>query len=184
MEISVSNREYKIQIPYDSETQLLDLDRRFLLEKIDGQPKAYICTSVDVNTDRYEDGMNGFITLNLTENHYNAEKDNAELMIADYLPPVATEPQSISWDPDMKTITQGCATVFRISLGGDTIVTPTWTVELPTGLESLFTVKTGADGTVIITPEVSKKTYLATVKLIATSGELTAEKEVKVVIGF
>lgn len=86
MVVANSDREYKIQISYDAETILVDLDRRFLLEEIAGKPKAYEVTSVDTITNRYQDAGGGFLIWNLTQHEYNPATDNAELMIADYIP--------------------------------------------------------------------------------------------------
>lgn len=85
--IDTSKREYKVQVPYDEETILVDLDRRFLLETINGVPKAYRVTSVDVNTNKYQDVDGGFIVWNLVQDQYNDATDNSELMIADYIEP-------------------------------------------------------------------------------------------------
>lgn len=83
--ISISNREFKVQVAYDAETILVGLDRRFLLEVIDGQPKAYQVTSVDTLSNRYQDAEGGFLVWNLTQCEYDPMRDNAELMIADYI---------------------------------------------------------------------------------------------------
>ena len=87
--VSVSNREYKIQIPYDSETELIDLGKRFYLEVINGKPKSYAVTSVDTLTNRYQDiGNNsGFIVWNLTQDQAGEDDDNSELMICNYINP-------------------------------------------------------------------------------------------------
>lgn len=89
----IPNRQYQIKLPYDSETIKIDLDKRFLLEKINGEAKAYIVTCVDPNTDRYEDlelSGSGFITWNLTQTQFNTNTDNPDLMIADYFKPSDT----------------------------------------------------------------------------------------------
>lgn len=90
MAITTSNREFKIQIPYDEETILVDLDHRFLLEVIDGKPKAYAATSIDAQTNRYQDIEGGFLIWNLSQCEYNPETDNTELMIANYFEPKTT----------------------------------------------------------------------------------------------
>lgn len=89
LEFAFSNREFKIQLPYDYESGLLDVDKRFILDIINGEPKAYVITSVDSNTERYDtDGESiGFLVLNVTQTQYNSQTDNAELGICDYLPP-------------------------------------------------------------------------------------------------
>ena len=102
--IANSNREYKIQLSYDEETILVDLDRRFLLEVINGKPKAYQVTSVDTLTNRYQDIDGGFLIWNLKQCEYNPAKDNAELMIANYFEP-GTEPPTD--DERLKCIIDG-----------------------------------------------------------------------------
>lgn len=87
MVVANSNREYKIQLGCDEETLQVGLNRRFLLEKIDGQPKAYEVVSVDTITNRYEDAGSGFLVWNLSQHEYNPATDNDELMIADYVEP-------------------------------------------------------------------------------------------------
>ena len=82
--IATSNREFKIQVTYDDETMMIDLDRRFLLEKINGTPKAYQVTSVDTITNRYEESDGGFLVWNMKQCEYNSVTDNADMMIADY----------------------------------------------------------------------------------------------------
>lgn len=90
MAIANSNREFKIQLGYDEETILVDLDRRFLLEVIDHEPKAYKMISVDTITNRYQDIDGGFLVWNVKQCEYNPGTDNAELMIADYFEPKVT----------------------------------------------------------------------------------------------
>lgn len=139
LSIATSNREFKIQLTYDEETLLVDLDRRFLLEVIDGTPKAYQVTSVDTITNRYQDADGGFIVWNLKQCEYNAATDNAELMIADYVEkfqaPAADEtllPCSISGRDAVRC---GTARVYKpmfYEADGVTLdesVEPTWTID-------------------------------------------------------
>lgn len=87
--MTTSSREFKIQLPYDYETSQIDLDKRFMLDIIGGEPKCYKCSSVDANTERYDiDGESvGFLVINVEQDEYNKDADNAELEICDYLPP-------------------------------------------------------------------------------------------------
>lgn len=89
LKIDISSREYKIQLPYDKETSELELDKRFMLEHIAGEPKTYRITSIDAVTKRYDrnDEITGFLVLNITQDLYNPETDNAELGICDYISP-------------------------------------------------------------------------------------------------
>ena len=87
--MTTSSREFKVQMPYDYETCLIDLDKRFMLDIIDGEPKCYKCSSVDANTERYDvNGETvGFLVLNLEQDQYNKDTDSLEYEICDYLPP-------------------------------------------------------------------------------------------------
>lgn len=84
-----SQREYKVQMPFDDETSLIDLDKRFMLEVIGGEPKTYVVTSVDQSTERYNlhGKTQGFLVLNIRQDQYNSKTDNADLMICDYFEP-------------------------------------------------------------------------------------------------
>lgn len=87
--VSLAQREYKVQMPFDDETALIDLDKRFMLEIINGEPKTYVTTSVDQSTERYElhGKTQGFLVLNIRQDQYNSKTDNADLMICDYFEP-------------------------------------------------------------------------------------------------
>ena len=88
--VTVSTREYKISVPIDDETIKVDIDKRFLFEKIDGNPKAYKLTSTDISSEYYEDLDGGYAIWNISQDEYNEYTDNAELMIADYINPDET----------------------------------------------------------------------------------------------
>lgn len=93
--LTVSTREFKIQVAYDEETAQIDLDKRFMLEIVGGKPRTYNVTCVDTVTERYYQSgtIRGFLVLNVRQDLYNPETDNAELMICDYI-----DPQSYSTD--------------------------------------------------------------------------------------
>lgn len=118
-EVNTSNREFKIQIPFDEETALVDVDKRFLLEKIGDSPKAYKCTCVDTVTNKYQDIKGGFLIWNLTQSEYNHEVDNADLMIADYVDPEAPVHGELeitySGNPEIRA--GGSAKTFRAENG-------------------------------------------------------------------
>ena len=97
--ISTSSREFKVQMPYDEESALIDVDKRFMLEIIAGEPKTYRCTSVDSITERYdhEEGLRGFLVINLTQDQYNKDVDNVKLGICDYIEPESHDSEN---DPD------------------------------------------------------------------------------------
>ena len=154
--VSTSNREYKIQIPYDDETRMVDIDKRFLLETVDNAPKAYTVTSVDTLTNRYEDIDGGFLIWNLKQGEYNPATDNAELMIADYVipgeapppPPIGLLPCSIS---GKSTIRRGMKRTYTATFylaDGTTeecSVAAMWTVSPPDGFENAVTWQTNGN---------------------------------------
>ena len=110
---SESKREYKIQLPYDEETSLLDVGKRFVLETINGKPRTYRVTCVDTMTERYDiDGdTKGFLIVNLEQDQYNEATDNAELGICDYI--AASNPTS---KPSDSVITY--TGVAEVKIGG------------------------------------------------------------------
>ena len=149
--ISVSGREFKVQLPYDDETRLLDLDKRFMLEVIDGKPRTYKCTSVDQSTNKYQDIDGGFIVLNLTQDEAAQPGDNVELMICNYIapgdapapPPPPTAGLRKCEISGRSTIKAGLGSrsykaIFYASDGvtEDSSVTAVWSVEVPAGMES------------------------------------------------
>lgn len=85
--ISSSEREFKVQLPFDEETRLIDLGKRFMLEVIDGNPRTYECTSTDQNTNKYQDIDGGFIVINLTQDPSGHVNDRVDLLLCDYIDP-------------------------------------------------------------------------------------------------
>ena len=79
--LTVSSREYKIQVTFDEETSLIDIDKRFMLEIIGESPKTYKVTAVDTITARsYQSGeIRGFLVLNVTQDLYNPKTDRKDL---------------------------------------------------------------------------------------------------------
>lgn len=84
--MAVSGREYEIQVPYDSETMLVDIDKRFMLEIINGNPRTYKIFSVNGLTNHYEDiSRQGIITWSLIQDGANHSGDRVDLMLCDYI---------------------------------------------------------------------------------------------------
>lgn len=87
--ISMSTREFKIQMPYDEETNKLYIDKRLMLEIVNGEPKTYKITSIDSMTTRYDRNgeIKGFLVINTEQDQYDPSTDNKELMVCDYVDP-------------------------------------------------------------------------------------------------
>lgn len=101
---TISTRMFKVYLPYDEYSSKLYVDKRIMLEIINGKPITYRITSVDVSTQRfvYKDGIEGFICLYIEQDQYNPKTDNKELMICDYIDPDAAK----SFDGDRAILPQ------------------------------------------------------------------------------
>jgi len=87
--MSSSNREFRIQMPFDNYSSKLDLNKRLMLEIINDEPKIYRITSVDQMTTRYDynGSQIGFLKINVEQDKYDKSVDNRELMVCDYIDP-------------------------------------------------------------------------------------------------
>ena len=92
--VEVSSREFKILITDDELTSKFDVGHRFMLEIINGKPKTYRVTSVDVHTGMVVlDGVKqGFLIVNIEEDQYNPNSDRPDMMICDYKSPEPLPP--------------------------------------------------------------------------------------------
>lgn len=144
--VSTSNREFKIQLPFDDETRLIDLDKRFMLEIINGRPRTYKCTSVDQNTNKYQDIDGGLIVINLSQDEAGQTDDRADLMICNYKkPPETLEPSptllrcSISGRDNIRIGFARRYTATFYGEDGETVddeIIPVWSIVVPSGDES------------------------------------------------
>lgn len=174
--IATSNREFKIQVTYDDETMMIDLDRRFLLEKINGIPKAYQVTSVDTITNRYEESDGGFLVWNLKQCEYNSMTDNADLMIADYFEPsniLDETPEglvcTIDGRPDVRCgRSRTYKAVFRNKNGDIIDEEPVWKFNCDNELVSGETL--GSDFVVRVADDDAADGCIATLTLCDTNG--------------
>lgn len=71
-----------IMIVNDEETEKLKREKRFLADTDSEEPYAYKITQRDVLSNRY--GSSGLITWAVSQDVFNPETDNRELMVADY----------------------------------------------------------------------------------------------------
>lgn len=90
--MSLGDGKYSIKLPFDTETVLLEKDRRLLIDYGTLKPIAYKI----VRSDRvsYKYGTGGIIELTVEEDERNSN-DNIPLMIADYYSNVAPTPPPI-----------------------------------------------------------------------------------------
>lgn len=82
--ISTMKGKYDIIVPYDSETEIVPVDKRFMIDVIDDQPMVYRVTFPDLSTLYNEGKEGGLVKWNVDSDVYSADSDNKELMICDY----------------------------------------------------------------------------------------------------
>lgn len=125
--MSYSTREFRIQMPFDSYSANLNINKRLMLEIINGEPKTYRITSIDQMTSRidYNGEQIGFLSFNVEQDLYNPETDNAEKMICDYVPvddktvePPETTHPSEKEDPSEHTLSVDFTGEPTIQTGG------------------------------------------------------------------
>lgn len=95
---------FKVNLPMDKDTVKLRRGKRFLLDVLTDEPNAYIVTNRNVNSlnflpqdmdENYEfDGRDKILQLTLSQTQLS-ERDNTNLMIADYIDPLGTDKPEI-----------------------------------------------------------------------------------------
>ncbi len=98
--INVEESKYKIVMPLDEESRLIHVNKRFLIghqgtDSGDIQPKVYSVIEVDPVSRYYRARNEGFLVVNLEASEFLQDKDNAELMIADYKEPPPPQPAPV-----------------------------------------------------------------------------------------
>lgn len=97
-QMQIPDFQIKVKLRLDKHSAKLNRDKRFLLDSVEflpeieasgSHPSAYIVTRRNVLTGSH-DG-HGYVELTLVECGYSEERDNAELMIADYTTPTSSE---------------------------------------------------------------------------------------------
>ncbi|MEF9983695.1 MAG: hypothetical protein RR806_03155 [Oscillospiraceae bacterium] len=143
--ISTPNRQFRIKLPYDKETQLVDIGRRFILETIDGIQKSYKLFMPDLITSRFVDSEGGFIVWNLEfDSNATTPNDNLELGVCDYRTPDSPAPPPTPDPTLLKCVISGSSVLkyggsarlykpsFYLADGItlDETVVPIWSVEI------------------------------------------------------
>lgn len=112
--INILNGKYKIQLPYDNETKLISVDKRFMFDIVNNIPEIYKVVFADRNTNKYQDIDGGFIELVLVSDT-DLPNDNLELMICDYI-----SPDSPALPPTPSTLKCEIKGRMDIKIGGST----------------------------------------------------------------
>lgn len=190
--ISTSRREFRLQITYDSETSLIGLDKRFMIETIDDEPKTYRVVSVDVITERYDrDGeITGFLVWNIEQDQYNADTDSAEHGICNWVDPETLQPAKP--DPVGGFISYRGSPTIRLGGSKKTFsyvdenkaakLDITWEVVLPAGFESQFTYSANSDKLTISANDLAElEGTVITLKAVNAVTNAAATLEVEVI---
>lgn len=83
--INLTDGYYKLYLPLDDETRKLKINKRFLIDIDHTKPTAYELVNVDVVTSIFdEEEKNGIVIINVEKSERADDRDNYELMIADY----------------------------------------------------------------------------------------------------
>jgi hypothetical protein len=153
--ITTSNSEFDLQLTLDDESKLLELDKRFLHD-VDGVdiPSAYKLIDRNVVSGNYQYfNRGGILNITIKQDQFNKDIDNKTLMIADYFSPTPSlqdESGILSYSKlkcssPSNQISVGSyryitATMYDSKDVINTIITPVFTYEFPTGFEDQFTV--------------------------------------------
>lgn len=98
--LTVGYNQLMIYIPLDEDTIKLKSDKRFFIDNNKINPKPYRLTRVDTVTMVYQ-GI-GCVLLVVTEDQYNPDTDNIELMLCDYQPPQQEITTNITYNGEPK----------------------------------------------------------------------------------
>lgn len=132
-----------IKLPFDSETKLLDVDRRFFIDDLTVEtPQVFAVSKPDRTTTK------GIIKLTMKQGAYNKDVDNKELGVCNYYSSTIPQPTgsgysviSISGDLCIGATRVISAKFYEADGTENTNITANWNVILPSGLEGYFDVQ-------------------------------------------
>ena len=197
LKVTISSREFKVQLPADDETRLLDLDDKFMIEVINGKPKCYRITSTDHNTRCYDiDGKTqGFLILNIEQCQYDPATDSIEHGICDYLEPYDfLDPTPLGWcivETESEGIVPGGTPVVFTAKYFDAKGLPleevktVWTAEGGKYINEALTREYLEDGSLVLTLDDDVTLIGETIEVTAMNeeGTMTKTVQLKVVNG-
>ena len=151
---------FHVLLPLDEETVKLRRDKRFLIDVLNEEPLAYVLTRRDVVSNNYTVGdaskgidyKDKLLSLALSETQLS-EKDNVELMIADYFEPKDNTPLindcRITYSGEPKVRVGGTGKEFQAEFfdnGGNRIdAEAVWTLVTTSEDEGKITLETDGD---------------------------------------
>ena len=110
-----------VTLPYDDDTKKIDVDKRFMVELINGKPKVYKIVSVDYLSNTLDE--HGVIHWYMEQDEFNPETDSVENMIADFKPDIDNENENITTNNNENiSVTKRCDIKFdgssNLKIGG------------------------------------------------------------------
>jgi hypothetical protein len=174
--ISTGNSVVSIKLPFDSETKLLDVDKRVFIDDLSVDiPQVYSISKPDRTT--YKCGDKGIIKLTMKQDEYNNDTDNKELGICNYYdiptPPPVGDGYSVILASGELCIgaTRKLSVKFYETDGTEnTTITADWNVILPIGLESYFDVTISGNICAISVNDDDYATIDTTVEVTTSNG--------------
>jgi hypothetical protein len=141
--ISTGDSVLTIELPFDSETKLLDYDDRFIIDDLSVEkPQTFAISKPDRTT------TPGIIKLTMKQDEYSPITDNKELGVCNYYtsptpPPVGNGYSVISASGELCVgATRTLSVKFYEADGTEnTSIVASWNVDLPDGFVSYFVVK-------------------------------------------
>ena len=189
--INLTDGYYKLYLPLDEETRKLNINKRFLIDIDNTKPTAYELIGRDVITSIFdEEAQHGVIIINVEKSERADDRDNYELMIADYF---EIEPDrtvgvksSIEYGdtPNIKAggYYKSFIPHFYNDAGEEIINNPVWNVTILDEYQRFFDVKI-EDNVLKIKAQDSRKIVGTQIKidLLGEQGEAHSELYSKVV---
>lgn len=147
--ITIGNSVHTIKLPFDTNTVLLDVDRRLIIDDASVKiPQVFAISKP--NRTEFKYGNTGLIELTLKQDTFNSTTDRQDLGICNYFEPTATPTTpdgttyaelSINGDlilgGNSRTIT---ATFYNANDTVNDTVVAVWNVVLPSGYEEYFAI--------------------------------------------
>ena len=175
----------EVKLPLDSETFELRRGRRFLIDIDHEDPNAYITTNRNIVTDVFDtSAQHGVNILVLSQTQRNNDKDNKELMIADYFIPEDPSTPGINCSidyvvtPDIRVGGSKKKYTATFTNGdGDVIdLAHTWDVTILPEHEKYFVVEV-LNGDLYVTAKYAKELVGTQIKIELSSNDGTASAE-------
>ena len=175
----------EIKLPLDSETFELRRGKRFLIDIDHEDPNAYITSNRNIVTDVFDtSAQHGVNILVLSQTQRNNDKDNKELMLADYFIPEDPITPGINCAIEYVTTPnirvggskKKYTALFTDNQGNGVDITPVWNVTVLPSHERYYIIEE-QDGDLYITAKYAKELVGTQIKIELSSDDGSASAE-------